>query len=532
MFNFFRKKSKAPNWGSLPIELKRLATSKIIHAVKNLSGARYKVVSGSDELQREQGMKETVGEDQILSAHKRAKLLNLTRNALRNNPTFVTILKQFDLHGVGNIGGKAVLTFQDRDYSKLVREAFARWTRSADFFDGLNLNTLLKLILKTEIVGGDLVLLFDDGLITDSGKLIMYEPDEIGDTTKEELERHYGKGSYQSQGRVYTRFSQFQGVIVSRSQRGNEVFDSSKSYFLKRNPNGNVLEDLWIMPRNVFRIAQGRGVSQATSSLSTIIDLQDYLGYEIASAKKNAQTLASVTSTQFQEQAQVPSPFGEDTDFSDMTDEQIEQVAKEQEEVSTQTVTLDKITAAGCIYQVIPDGYKLELLDTKHPNVNSIDFVRWLAASSAAPYGLTNVYATLKCDSSYTAFRGEQQIAQPAFEEAQHFLEQICDWILYRWATWAVKKGIIPDKFEDGWLRKVSWNWPKMEDVDAVKEQNAINMKLKNGTGCYAEIYGADWQERLEQVAEEIKFCTDHGILHPSQQTVSGAIVTDVSKSE
>ena len=139
----------------------------------------------------------------------------------------------------------------------------------------------------------------------------------------------------------------------------------------------------------------------------------------------------------------------------------------------------------------------MELIDTKHPNMNSIEFVRWLAATSAAPFGLTNVYATLKCDSSYTAFRGEQLIAQPAFEEAQHFLEQICDWILYRWSKWAVGKGVIEDKFKDGWIRKVSWNWPKMKDVDVVKEQNAIALKLKNQTGSYAEFYGADWEEKL-----------------------------------
>jgi hypothetical protein len=51
------------------------------------------------------------------------------------------------------------------------------------------------LILKTEIIGGDLVLVFDDGLIADSGKILLYEPDEIGNTTEEALRRIYGKGA-------------------------------------------------------------------------------------------------------------------------------------------------------------------------------------------------------------------------------------------------------------------------------------------------------------------------------------------------
>ena len=499
-----------------------------------MSGARYRVVSGTDEDQREKGVAERDGEDTILNHARRGKLLDLARNAARNNPTFATFLKQFDLNAVGNEGGKAVITFSDGDYAKEVREQFARWTRNADFFDGLNFNTVLKIILKTELIGGDLVLLFDDNLIEDSGRILVYEPDEIGNTTPAALEARYGKGAVQRLGRVYTPNGQFQGVVVSRSQRGQDEFDPRKSYFLKKDPNESSFKDLWLMPRNVFRIAQGRGVTPVSSSLSTIIDLHDYLSFEIASAKKNAQTLAQVTQD-IPDDAELPSAFDSDADFSNMTDEEIEEAAKAEEDSQVPTVTLDKIQAAGCVYQVLPEGYKLELLDTKRPNINAIEFVRWLAAQSASPLGLTNVYATLKCDTSYTAFRGEQLMAQPAFEEAQHFLEQICDWCLYRWSRWAIRKGIIEDRFEgeeEDWIRKVSWNWPRMKDVDVVKEQNAIALKLKNGTGSYAEIYGADWRERLEQIAEEIRFCKEHGLQHPSAMQTAPAVQDEDEQRE
>ena len=258
-------------------------------------------------------------------------------------------MKQFELQAIGNEGGKAVIAFEDKDFGNEIRESFASWTRSADFFDGLNLNTLLKLILKTEIIGGDLVLVFDDGLVEDSGKILLYEPDEIGDTTEAALKGHYGAGAYQRLGRVYTRYSQFQGVIVSRSQRGAETFEPSKSYFLKRDPNGSVLDDLWLMPRNVFRVAQGRGVTPTTSSLATIIDLGDYVGFEIAAAKKNAQTLAQVLQEK-EDEVELPSAFDKDTDFSRMTDEEIEEAVKAENDAQVPTVTLDKISAAGCLY--------------------------------------------------------------------------------------------------------------------------------------------------------------------------------------
>ena len=69
----------------------------------------------------------------------------------------------------------------------------------------------------------------------------------------------------------------------------------------------------------------------------------------------------------------------------------------------------------------------------------------------------------------------------------------------------------------------ISWLWPKMKDVDVVKEQNAIALKLRNGTGTYREIYGSEWESKLEEVSKEIEYCRKHGIPHPAIITVSGA---------
>ena len=119
-------------------------------------------------------------------------MLDLARNATRNSSTFNGILKQFDLNAIGTKGGKAIFDFENAEG---IKAQFAKWTRDADFFDGLSFNTLLKLILKTYILGGDMVLMFDDGLIEDSGKLVIYEPDEIGNTTPEAVASHYGKSA-------------------------------------------------------------------------------------------------------------------------------------------------------------------------------------------------------------------------------------------------------------------------------------------------------------------------------------------------
>lgn len=528
-------KKRTTTFSRLSRKQREAITSRIVRGVKALalaSGGRYKVVNSSDTLLREGGSRETVGEDGILSPYQRARMLNMARNQARNSSTFNAILKQFELQAVGTVGGKATFVFDDGAKAERVKEAFAKWTRDADFFDGMSLNATLKVILNTYILGGDLVLLFDDGYIEDSGRVLVYEPDEIGDIPASALKKHYGEFAHQSQGRVYNANGRFIGVCVSRSQRGEEVFDPKRCYMLRRDPSVPSLESDWIMPRNVFRIAQGRGVSTLSSNLGTIIDLEDLCNFELQAAKKNSQTVAQVLQEK-EETTELPSAFDGGTDFSSMTDEELNAAADIESSIATQVVTLDQIKGAGAIYEVMPEGKKLELLDTKHPNQNMPEFIRWLAGRSAAPYGLGSVYATLKADASYTAFRGEQVMSQPAFEDAQKFLEGICDWVLSRWSVWATRKGIISaDDLPANFARSVSWQWPKMREVNQVDEQNAIALKLRNGTGNYMEIYGADWREKLLQNAEEIKFCRENGIPHPALTTVSGAMIDVENKGE
>lgn len=527
MFGFGKRKAP-PKWNDLSDKQKLMVTSKIAKGIKaQWFGPRYKLVSGTDILQRERGMVEFRTEDEILNAYGRGQMLDLARNATRNSSTFNGILKQFDLNAIGTKGGKAIFDF---DNAEGIKSEFAKWTRDADFFDGLSFNTLLKLILKTYILGGDMVLMFDDGLIEDSGKLVIYEPDEIGSTTPEALAQHYGKLASQSLGRVYNSNGRFIGAIVSRSQRGETIFDPTQSYFLRRDPDASMFDSFWLMPRNVFRVAQGRGVTPLAASLATILDLEDLCGYELAAAKKNSQTLAQVLqdTSVSNEDVAVPSAFDVDTDFENMTDEEIEAASKEEAESQVQTMTLDRVNAAGCIYQVMPENYKMELLDTRHPNANMPEFINWLAGRTATPFGLTREFATFTPTGAN--FRANQLFSERAFEECQKWLETICDWCLYRWSLWANKKGIIsltPDTF----IYNVDWAWPKMDELDEIAHQNAVEKKLRNMTGSYREVLGPDWKTTLMTVKDEIDWCKANNLPHPSFNQISGGERTGVDKT-
>ena len=218
--------------------------------------ARYQIVSSPDQYNRPLGHTETVGEDEILSGYKRGRLLDLARNAARNSSTLNTLLTTLCQNVVGTTGGKVILPW---DADKQIIRPFARFTQNADFFDGISFNEVLRLILTTNILGGNTVAIFDNGLVTDSGKLLIFEPDEIGNTSEDALRFHFGRDAKQSQGLVYDAYGRNIGCIVSRACRGAETFDPAKCWFLHRDPDKLSCENDYFLFANRFRPHQGRG---------------------------------------------------------------------------------------------------------------------------------------------------------------------------------------------------------------------------------------------------------------------------------
>lgn len=80
---------------------------------------------------------------------------------------------------VSTCGGKVILSLPNEETSKSIRKAFYSYTRNVDFYTGDSFNHLLKRVLREYIIGGDCVLLFDDGLVEDSGKVLFFESNQI-----------------------------------------------------------------------------------------------------------------------------------------------------------------------------------------------------------------------------------------------------------------------------------------------------------------------------------------------------------------
>ena len=172
------------------------------------------------------GTVEMGGEDSVLPVWNRMRMINMARQGVRNGDSLRALMRQLELNVVGTDGGKATFAFEGGD---AVRAAFAKWARHAEFSDGLCFSKVLSLIVDTKFTGGDMVLLFDDGLIEDSGRILAFEPDEIGDVPKEWLQEKF-PGAVQRQGRIYNQNGRFVGVTVSRKYRGAGSFNGAARF--------------------------------------------------------------------------------------------------------------------------------------------------------------------------------------------------------------------------------------------------------------------------------------------------------------
>ena len=182
---------------------------------------KYRIVDGFGQSIIGKSSAENRTEDEILDPSKRAKLLDLTRNLVRNSSLFNTILSQMTTNVVSSCGGKVILSFQEDAVNKNLLKYFKDFTRNADFYNGFTFNHMLKRILREYVIGGECVLVFDDGVVENSGKMLLFESEEIVQTSEDAIRRHYGTGAYQVQGKVYNINGRHIGTVVSRSQRGS-----------------------------------------------------------------------------------------------------------------------------------------------------------------------------------------------------------------------------------------------------------------------------------------------------------------------
>jgi len=526
-------------FASLPFaERKRIAATLVggLRKMGYFGRGGYRTVHGPDTKNRPRISAETEGEVGQLTISERNKLVSLARNAARNSERLEGILHQLEINVVGVNGGKAVFEFP-QEYSaaqETIAHAFANWAQEAEYFDDLDLQDILKLALRTQMLGGDVVLVFDDDVTAaSSGQVIAFEPDCIGNLSG--FEKLY-PGFKQYQGIVKNANGKTVGVVVSWSQRGQSEYqandpDGRLAAWPLLKPEGLRWKDCpFTIFRGVGRFNQMRGSSRLWPGLGTVSDLTDLQGFEVQAAKNGAQKIGQILQENEQNEAQIDGELDPDAtspvDIGNLADQAAAEAAAEAEQIS---LDVDEIEGAGVIYDVLPPGVKMELLDTKHPNDKLVEFSNWLHRGVGFSLGLGSIHSTGKADSSYSASQAEMVLAQIEFDDEFHKLEKgVLDWVMVQWSRWAQRHGVIPtdDRLPADWRRTcVKWQRPINRSLDPVKEQNALNSGLKNGTILYREKWGPDWKRKALAFADEIEFFKANGIPHLALQTVSGGVI-------
>ena len=543
-----RKRGITPSlrakFADLPRDTQKRIAATIIGGMRKmgyLARGGYRTVHGPDQLNRPRISAETDGEVGQLTIYERNRLVALARNAARNSDRLEGILHQIEINVVGVDGGKAVFEFPKgyEEAAAKISTAFINWAQEAEYFEDLDLQDILKLALRTQMLGGDVVLVFDDDITAAStGQVIAFEPDCVGNLV--DFKSKF-PGFKQYQGIVKNANGKTVGVTVSWSQRGLSAYDEldangNRAAWTLIKPEGQRWRDsLFTIFRGVGRFNQIRGSSRLWPGLGTVADLTDLQGFEVQAAKIGAQKIGQILQEVEKNEADISAELDPDAEAPigagdyQAAVEAAQEAADEAEQIKLDT---EEISGAGVLFDLMPPGLKMELLDTKHPNDKLVEFSNWLHRGVGFSLGLGSIHATGKADNSYSASQAEMVLAQLEFDDEFHKLEKnILDWVLANWSRWAQRRGIIPQDsaLPLDWRRTcVKWQRPPHRSLDPVKEQTALNSGLKNGTILYRERWGANWKQKALAFGEEIEFFKANGIPHLALQTVSGnEIVTD-----
>ena len=513
-------------------EQRRLVNRRISTAIRAfmsyVGGGLYESVDLPTSRQRKPAFVELTGEDGILTAHKRGKLTDLSRNAMRNGPERRAIDQQRRVNIVGIAGGKLTCNFKGGD--EVAKWFNSTWAPHAGFVQDTHLNNILKLVVQAIDTDGDCVLLFDDGFITGgngTGRVRAFETDEIASLDKQEFRKLLGDdGHTQTQGMVFDPLGAFCGVFVSTSQRGRTTFTAKdgKAWYLSRDPFARDRADNWIFCASRTRFSQARGISPLVAAINTLTDIHEIAASETQSAKINSQLVGQLISNAKDDinEGSIPDAFkAAVTEAGAQADAEL--AAGDDDKVE---FTLEEMEAINAHFDEMPPGKRLELLDTKRPNPNMAAYLDWLVGTAASTLGMPKLYAMLRAEASYSAARAEMCLAWTTFEECQKELERtVCDWIGRQAIAWAVRTGELRVTLPEGWHNLLSWSWPKPREIDETKSVAATRSKLQLGLTTYRRELGPDYQATLKEWAAEVAEFKTLGIPHPALQTVAGAVI-------
>jgi capsid protein len=475
--------------------------------------AEYDVLK-SNKLRRTPKI-ETSGEGGIYTSRKRLYGTNIGRDLERNYSSARGIINQFRANVVGSLGKLQVNADGGKDAAAWFN---GEWSKECDFRDDLHWSTFLQNVVACAIREGDMLAVFDDGLIEDSGKLITWESDQIVPLTDDALTAAGYPGMVQDNGIIRDKWGRVVAYVTTGKRGLTTINDAGDATIWKR--------DQAIMPRSPWRLNQGRGVPAMLTASASFLDLYEMLARELQTAKRAAAQYAFVNRKDAVDDWDNPGGTPERLPENDGKTAATTAAEGANSSTSPDARNYENLEALTGGYMDYGDpGDEVNWPPSDRPNVHMAEFIESVLCQAGAAFGLARAYSMLRADTSYTAFRGDMILSwHGAFYPMQKWVERsIADWVGVRALRWAMRKKLIP-ALRPGWEKTLSWSWPIMPEVDRLQAENATATALKNGTTDYAHLLGPDWESRLESMAEQIEVIRKLGLPLSVLEMKSGGV--------
>lgn len=469
--------------------------------------------------QRKRLSRETKAEHDVESKEEASYGVAVGRDLQRNNGIFRAQVTQLATIVVGS-GPKAQFNLPP-EHEEWGQETAAWvnsvWAKECDATDDTPFAEMVANALIAAKREGDQLWVFDD-FDRDDGTIRVYETDQMPTVNQMQWEnaaKAVNKGGERAwpwkgqdplDGRRMKPFLQDAGVV--RDLQGRVVA------YVAHNKYGAInadIDDVSIFPRwhrrdnpdgpaRLFKLNyrpnQHRGIPEARTVANQQRDIYEMLAAELLSAKNAAERFAWV-----EQPPEGLSGVERAMQEAGMTQEQIDLLlygdgAGNNGIAGTHYHNAEAMFGARMDY--MNAGEKLHIHDHDRPSSSVVDAVEFIQRMTGATMGLARSRATMKADTSYTAFRGEDIMTYQHAEVMQKALERrLLDFVLYKAVNYGIRTGGVNPPPIGNWWTTASWQWPVMREVDELKTANAERIHMKNGRKGLPDILGPNWRNIL-----------------------------------
>lgn len=477
----------------------------------------------------------TKNPQQEINTKDRLTSINLGRDLLQNSAPANALITTFKNLVIGTDAGKIKAHTDNPERNKEIEAWWSHFCKNCDSRKDHNLRGLLDTVLEAIFSDGDSLLVWDllgdkKLLVISADQLTEVKPDQWATekTWVETKPERQLDGSYKT---VKTPLKQYQGVLHNRYGIAKAFCFTSESG-LKQADRGQVTivsaDNALLVKSPNTKSGQLRGVPELLKTAPLLADIKQLISLELESAKL-ASSLSAVVKHATPEDA-VDSMYNvaDDTGASTDIDSLIASLTDELglADTSNPSQTYPDIEAMATHFDYLGKDDSVEVLDHNRPNPDLENFVIWLTTQIGIAHGICKSLITGEVTKSYAGYRGELVQSWQTITRWQKSIETVLDWIASKAIESAFKSKEItrPPK---GWQYALSWQFPEMPVADPRHEVTAKTNAIKAGLTTYQETIGTDWDNKLTQLAKEVKRAKELELPLAIFETQSGAIIEE-----